>query len=77
MARRTFWASGSSGSTDIMAEMPWGTVAVGTTMTSFSDRPTHCWAAMTMFLLLGRTNTTSLGVWSISRRMASVEGFMV
>ena len=62
MACRITWASGSSGSTFIMAEMPWGTVAVGTTTTSFSDRPTHCWAAMMMFLLLGRTNTTSLGV---------------
>ena len=60
-----------------MAEMPWGTVAVGTTMTSFSDRPTHCWAAMMIFLLLGRTNTTSLGVRFTSRRMSSVEGFMV
>jgi len=66
-----------SGSTAIMAEMPWGTVAVGTTMTCFSVRPTHCWAAMMMFLLLGRMNTISLGVRLTSCKIASVEGFMV
>ena len=60
-----------------MAVMPWGTVAVGMTTTCFSVRPWHCWAAMMMFLLLGSTNTTSLGVRFTSARMASVEGFMV
>ena len=40
-------------STFIMAVMPWGMVSVGTTMTSLSVSPTHCWAAMMMFLLLG------------------------
>ena len=60
-----------------MAVMPWGTVAVGITTISFSVRPTHCWAAMMMFLLLGRINTTSLGVRLTSLRIASVEGFMV
>ena len=60
-----------------MAVMPWGTVAVGTTMTCFSVSPAHCWAAIMMFLLLGRMNTTSLGVRFTSCKMASVEGFMV
>ena len=60
-----------------MAVMPWGTVAVGTTMTCFSVSPTHCWAAMIMFLLLGRMNTTLLGVRFTSCKIASVEGFMV
>ena len=77
MAARITWGSASSGSTAIMAEIPWGTVLVGTTMTSFSVRPTHCWAAMMMFLLLGSTNTTWLGVRFTSCKMAWVEGFMV
>ena len=58
--------------------MPWGIVLVGSTTTCLpSTRRTHCSAAMMMFLLLGRTKTTSAGVASISRRMSSVEGFMV
>ena len=62
---RTFWkasvmaavltSSSASGSATSMAATPWGTVLVGR-MTTFlsSHRGTHCWAAMMMFLLLGR-----------------------
>ncbi len=77
MAAALAWVS-ASGSSTSMAEMPWGTVRVGTTTTSLpSMSPTHCWAAMMMFLLLGSTNTTSAGVRAISRQISSVEGFMV
>ena len=60
-----------------MAVMPWGTVLLGMTTTFFSVRPWHCWAAMMMLPLLGRTNTVSAGTWSMPARMLSVEGFMV
>ena len=76
MVSSSAWVS-SSGSTLIMAVTPWGMVSVGTTTTSLEVRPTHCWAAMMMFLLLGSTKTTSAGTFSISLRMLSVEGFMV
>ena len=60
-----------------MAVMPWGTVLLGMTTTFFSVSAAHCWAAMMMFPLLGRTKTVSAGIWSTPSRMLSVEGFMV
>ena len=70
-------AGEAAGSRASMAEMPWGTVVLGTTITSRSVRPTHCWAAMMIFLLLGSTITDLPPVASTARRMSSVEGFMV
>ena len=61
--RRVLSSSSASGSITIRAEMPWGTVLVGSTTTCLpSARRTHCSAAMMMFLLLGRTKTISAGV---------------
>ena len=56
---------------------PCGTVFDGMTMTFFSVRGMHCSAAMMMFLLFGNTNTVEAGVRLTSRRISSVEGFMV
>ena len=51
-----FSPSSPSGFMAIIAEIPWGTVLAGSTMTFlFGTRSTHCCAAMMMFLLLGRT----------------------
>ena len=60
-----------------MAVMPWGTVLVGITTTCFSVRAAHCWAAIIMLPLLGRTNTVSAGILFTPSRILSVEGFMV
>ena len=77
MASVMVWASGASKSTFIMAVMPWGTVLVGITTTCFSVRAAHCWAAIIMLPLLGRTNTVSAGILFTPSRILSVEGFMV
>ncbi len=47
------------------------------TRTVFSVSGMHCSAAMMMFLLFGNTNTVEAGVLFTSRRMSSVEGFIV
>ena len=73
----SFTSGGSSRSAARMAEIPWGMEAVGMTMTFLSVSPAHCWAAMTIFLLLGSTITAAPADSSTARRISSVEGFMV
>ena len=61
-----------------MAERPWGMVFVGRTMTSRSSaRGMVCWAARSIFLLLGSTNTFFAGVAKTALKISSVLGFMV
>ena len=49
----------------------------GMTTTVLGVRASTCWAAMMMFLLLGRTKTVSAGTLFTASRMSWVLGFMV
>ena len=60
-----------------MAVTPWGTVLLGMTTTFLGVRPSTCWAAIMIFLLLGRMNTVSAGTLFTASRMSWVLGFMV
>ena len=60
-----------------MAVMPWGTVLLEMTTTCLGVRPSTCWAAMMMFLLLGRINTVSAGTLFTASSRSWVLGFMV
>ena len=60
-----------------MAVMPCGIFFVGSMITCFSESGAACSAAIMIFLLFGRTKTTSAGTASIAWSRSSVEGFIV